>query len=109
MKVFIYILTLAEFFFVACQQQQQTELLKSIDSLIVDEHYDSAYREVRQLDETLFRDESDRAHFHLLQIQTCYITMSCLPRHIITEEPSIMTAYGTRKQLRVSRKRRVQP
>ncbi len=86
MKVFIYILTLAEFFFVACQQQQQTELLKSIDSLIVDEHYDSAYREVRQLDETLFRDESDRAHFHLLQIQTCYITMNPVPSDSIINQ-----------------------
>ena len=86
MKVFIFILTLAEFIFVACQQHEKTELLKAIDSLIVKELYDSAYREVQLLDESFFKDESDRAHFHLLQIQTSYITMKPVPADSIINQ-----------------------
>ncbi len=86
MKVFIFTLTFAVFIFVACQQQEKTELLKSIDSLIVKELYDSAYREVQLLDESFFKDESDRAHFHLLQIQTSYITMKPVPADSIINQ-----------------------
>ena len=86
MKVFISILTLPLFIFVACQKQEKSELLKAIDSLIVEELYDSAYSEVQLLDESFFKDESDLAHFHLLQIQTSYITMKPVPADSIINQ-----------------------
>lgn len=73
MKQILYLLLL----FVAvssCHQKSMTERMNEIDSLVVQELYDSAYASVLRIDRSELRGREDSAHYYLLLSQTSLIT-----------------------------------
>ena len=69
MKRLIYILPLVVFA-IACNNRTAEEKLVAIDSLVVQELYDSAYTVLTGIDTTLLNDMETRAHYYLLLVQT---------------------------------------
>ena len=69
MKRLIYILPLVVIA-IACNNRTAEEKLVAIDSLVVQELYDSAYTVLTGIDTTLLNDMETRAHYYLLLVQT---------------------------------------
>ena len=73
MKKLIYILPL--FIFVtACSNRAVKDKLVMIDSLVVQELYDSAYAELSAIDTTLLNDQDSKAYYYLLRKHLGYLT-----------------------------------
>ena len=64
--------------FIGCGHQPMTKKLADIDSLIIQEHYDSARAILNSLSEKTMTEE-DKAHYYLLATQLGYITKHPLP------------------------------
>lgn len=64
--------------FIGCGHQPMTKKLADIDSLIIQEHYDSARAILNSLNEKTMTEE-DKAHYYLLATQLGYITKHPLP------------------------------
>ena len=64
--------------FIGCGHQPMTKKLADIDSLIIQEHYDSARAILNSLSEKTMTEE-DKAHYYLLSTQLGYITKHPLP------------------------------
>lgn len=64
--------------FIGCGHQPMTKKLADIDSLIIQEHYDSACAILNSLSEKAMTEE-DKAHYYLLATQLGYITKHPLP------------------------------
>ena len=73
MKRLIYILPLVVFA-IACNNRTAEEKLVAIDSLVVQELYDSAYTVLTGIDTTLLNDMETRAHYYLARKQVGYLT-----------------------------------
>ena len=64
--------------FIGCGHQPMTKKLADIDSLIIQEHYDSARAILNSLSEKAMTEE-DKAHYYPLATQLGYITKHPLP------------------------------
>lgn len=73
MKKTIYFLLLS-LAIIGCHQKSITERMVEIDSLVVQELYDSAYASVLRIDQTELTSREDSAHYYLLLTQTSLIT-----------------------------------
>lgn len=73
MKRLIYILPLVVIA-IACNNRTAEEKLVAIDSLVVQELYDSAYTVLTGIDTTLLNDMETRAHYYLARKQVGYLT-----------------------------------
>ena len=73
MKRLIYMLPLVVFA-IACNNRTAEEKLVAIDSLVVQELYDSAYTVLTGIDTTLLNDMETRAHYYLVRKQVGYLT-----------------------------------
>ena len=73
MKRLIYILPLVVFA-IACNNRTAEEKLVAIDSLVVQELYDSAYTVLTGIDTTLLNDMETKAHYYLARKQVGYLT-----------------------------------
>ncbi len=73
MKKLIYILPLF-IFAAACSNKAVKEKLVMIDSLVVQEFYDSAYAELSAIDTTLLNDQDSKAYYYLLRKHLGYLT-----------------------------------
>lgn len=58
--------------------------LNMVDSLIVEEKYDSAYHEIINMD-THFENDEERAHYQLLLAQTSYLTDNTLSSYSVID------------------------
>ena len=72
MKKIIYLLLLS--LMTGCFNKSITERLDEIDSLVVNEKYDSAYARVLRIDKSELVRREDSAHYHLLLVQTSLLT-----------------------------------
>ncbi len=61
-------------FAIACNNRTAEEKLVAIDSLVVQELYDSAYTVLTGIDTTLLNDMETRAHYYLARKQVGYLT-----------------------------------
>lgn len=77
MKKFPFILSIAIFLTYGCGSTPDAKHLAMVDSLVVDELYDSAYQEILGM-ETHFENGEDKAHYQLLLTQTSYLTDNTL-------------------------------
>lgn len=59
---------------IGCQQKSITEQMVEIDSLVVQELYDSAYASVLRIDPSKLSSCEDSAHYYLLLVQTSILT-----------------------------------
>ena len=73
MKKLIYILPLF-IFATACSNKAVKDKLVMIDSLVVQEFYDSAYAELSAIDTTLLNDQDSKAYYYLLRKHLGYLT-----------------------------------
>ena len=73
MKKLIYILPLF-IFATACSNRAVKDKLVMIDSLVVQELYDSAYNVLAKIDTTLLTDQDSKAHYYLLRKHLGYLT-----------------------------------
>lgn len=73
MKRLIYILPLVVIA-IACNNRTAEEKLVAIDSLVVQELYDSAYIVLTGIDTTLLNDMETKAHYYLARKQVGYLT-----------------------------------
>ena len=73
MKRLIYILPLVVIA-IACNNRTAEEKLVAIDSLVVQELYDSAYTVLTGIDTTLLNDMETKAHYYLARKQVGYLT-----------------------------------
>lgn len=71
-KAFYFLLLLLAM--TACHQNSMTERMAEIDSLVVQEHYDSAYASVLRIDPSDLTSREDSAHYYLLLSQTSLLT-----------------------------------
>lgn len=71
-KTFYFLLLLLAM--TACRQKSVTERMAEIDSLVVQELYDSAYASVLKIDPSKFVSREDSAHYYLLLSQTNILT-----------------------------------
>lgn len=67
------------FITIGCGRQTVTNRLSAIDSLIIKEHYDSAYNLMATLQESQMTSEDNLAHYQLLKYQTSYLANKPLP------------------------------
>ena len=74
MKKLIYILPLF-IFATACSNRAVKDKLVMIDSLVVQELYDSAYSVLAEIDTTLLNDQDSKAHYYLLRKHLGYLTL----------------------------------
>ena len=58
---------------IGCETGSVSKKLADIDSLIVREEYDSAYRMVSSLNETTINNQDDLAYYYLMKVQTGYL------------------------------------
>ena len=72
MKQILYLLLLMVA--TGCHKKNMTERMNEIDSLVVQELYDSAYANVLRIDRSELRGREDSAHYYLLLSQTSLIT-----------------------------------
>lgn len=77
MRKTAFILMLSILFSWSCVPSRKNGILQRVDSLLVGEHYDSAYHEIISMD-TLFENDEDRAHYQLLLVRTSYLTDNTL-------------------------------
>ena len=73
MKKTIYLLLLS-LAIIGCHQKSITERMVEIDSLVVQELYDSAYANVLRIDPSELFSREDSAHYYLLLVQTSMLT-----------------------------------
>ena len=73
MKKTLYFLTLL-LVMTGCHQKSMTNQMVEIDSLVVQELYDSAYASVLSIDPSKLESREDSAHYYLLLIQTSILT-----------------------------------
>lgn len=73
MKKIIYLLLLL-FLMTGCFEKRMTEQLDEVDSLVVSEHYDSAYASIMKINRMELRTFEDSAHYHLLLTQTSILS-----------------------------------
>lgn len=73
MKKTIYLLLLL-LAMTGCHQKSITEQMVEIDSLVVQELYDSAYASVLRIDPSVLTSREDSAHYYLLLNQTSILT-----------------------------------
>lgn len=73
MKNTIYLLLLL-LAMAGCNQKSMTEQMAEIDSLVVQELYDSAYACVLRIDQPKLASPEDSAHYYLLLVQTGILT-----------------------------------
>lgn len=71
-KTFYFLLLLLAM--TACHQKSMTERMAEIDSLVVQELYDSAYASVSRMNPSKFVSREDSAHYYLLLTQTGILT-----------------------------------
>lgn len=57
-----------------CHQRSMTERMSVIDSLVVQEMYDSAYASVLRINRSELTKREDSAHYYLLLVQTSLLT-----------------------------------
>ena len=57
-----------------CHQRSMTERMSVIDSLVVQEMYDSAYASVLRINRSELTEREDSAHYYLLLVQTSLLT-----------------------------------
>lgn len=69
--IFLLLLSLA---IIGCHQRSMTEQMVEIDSLVVQELYDSAYASVLRIDPSELTLREDLAHYYLLLSQTSLLT-----------------------------------
>ena len=62
-----------------CDFRPVKDRLAAVDSLVVSEKYDSAYKMVSEIDKRDISEEEDMAHYWLLNYQTSYLTGRSLP------------------------------
>ncbi len=74
MKKISLTLLLFSILFLACQQQDTGKRLVEIDSLVVCEHYDSAFTLLAEIDTMKLVDMDQKAHYCLLRTQLGYLT-----------------------------------
>jgi tetratricopeptide (TPR) repeat protein len=80
MKKTIYLLLLLTAM-ASCHKKSMTERMNEIDSLVIQEQYDSAYASVIRIDRSEITEREDAAQYHLLLVQTS----------ILTHHPNMMT------------------
>ena len=73
MKKTIYLLLLS-LAIIGCHQKSINERMVEIDSLVVQELYDSAYANVLRIDPSELISREDSAHYYLLLVQTSMLT-----------------------------------
>ena len=66
-------------FFLSCDTGSISRKLSEVDSLVMMEEYDSAYRKVLSLDGASIKNDVDIAHLNLLKVQTGYLVNRPLP------------------------------
>lgn len=71
-KTFYFLLLLLAM--TACSQKSMTEQMAEIDSLVVQELYDSAYTCVSRMNPSKLTSQEDSAHYYLLLTQTSLLT-----------------------------------
>ena len=74
MKKKILYLLLLSLAIIGCHQKGMTERMSEIDSLVVQERYDSAYKSVLRIDPSELTSREDSAHYYLLLTQTSILT-----------------------------------
>lgn len=74
MKKMILYLLLLSLAIIGCHQKSITERMVEIDSLVVQELYDSAYACVLRIDPSELAEREDSAHYYLLLSQTSILT-----------------------------------
>ena len=73
MKKTIYLLLLL-MTMISCHDKSLTERMTEIDSLVIQEQYDSAYASVMRIDGSELITREDSAHYYLLLTQTSLLT-----------------------------------
>ena len=73
MKKTIYLLLLL-MAMTSCHEKSVTERMNEIDSLVIQEQYDSAYASVMRIDSSNLTEKEDSAHYYLLKAQTSILT-----------------------------------
>lgn len=84
MKKIPFILLIVLLFTYGCGTSPDAKHLAMVDSLVVDELYDSAYQEIMCLG-THFKNEEDKAHYQLLLTQTSYLTDNTLSTDVVID------------------------
>ena len=62
----------------SCENGSISKRLTEVDSLVIKEEYDSAYQMVKDIDEQSITRAEDKAHYHLVSVQTGYLVQKPL-------------------------------
>ena len=62
----------------SCENGSISKRLTEVDSLVIKEEYDSAYQMVKDIDEQSITRAEDKAHYHLISVQTGYLVQKPL-------------------------------
>ena len=62
----------------SCENGSISKRLTEVDSLVIKEEYDSAYQMVKDIDEQSITRAEDKAHYHLVSVQTSYLVQKPL-------------------------------
>lgn len=73
MKRLVFLFIFGYLFLLSCQNAITNVKLAEIDTLVVGEHYDSAYYFLNLMKESDFINNDDRNHFNLLKVQVSYL------------------------------------
>lgn len=73
MKRLVILLILGNLVLLSCQNNKTNVKLAEIDTLVIEEHYDSAYNLLDLMEESDFINYDDRVHFYLLKVQVSYL------------------------------------